>query len=156
MNVLQNGAEFRAFFAGTVEFIQRITAGHHAVARRVCAVAESPADMAAVQRFSFQHIRADFRIGQHHAADAGDQPYRQMCSAINANANANAHTNQIPIAHRIVQNIWAMGLRWCSLYALELNIFNPLDEPPAEKNLNLAAITDMIIPEKCSIINHEL
>ena len=91
-----------------------------------------------------------------HAADAGDQPYRQMCSAINANANANAHTNQIPIAHRIVQNIWAMGLRWCSLYALELNIFNPLDEPPAEKNLNLAAITDMIIPEKCSIINHEL
>ena len=71
---------------------------------------------------------------------AGDQPYRQICSIGKAHATITAATNQIVIVHRIDQNSRASGVRSCSLYALELKIFNPFPLPDADKKLNLIAM----------------
>ena len=55
-----------------VKFIQRETAGNHAVPGRVGAVPESPADMSAVQGFTGKNICTHLRIGKDHTPDPGE------------------------------------------------------------------------------------
>lgn len=75
---------------------------------------------------------------------AGPQPYRQICSTANDKPNANAHTNHIMTSQRNSQNFRAIGVRSCSLYALDSKIFKPLPESELEKMLNFRDITGII------------
>ena len=75
-----------------------------------------------------------------HTALAGLHPYRQMCSIIKEAPNASAHAIHMPHPHRMRQNICAIGVFSCSLYAVDRNISIPLPLPDADKILNFLAI----------------
>ena len=69
----------------------------------------------------------------------------------NAHANIIAVIHQIKIDHRIDQNSRAKGVRSCSSYADDRNIFNPLPLPDADKKLNFIAMVLRLYQKKSKL-----
>ena len=69
LDVFEDRFQFGTHFTGTVELIQRITAGNKTVAGAVGTIPQCTADPFPVKGNPVQRIGADLRIGKHHSAD---------------------------------------------------------------------------------------
>src|SRR5262245_20716920 len=81
-----NLRQLLVFISLLIKGVQRVTAGHHPVARSGCAVAERATYTFALKRVAMEYVKRQFGIGQHHAA--------------------NAHKIGHPPPHRCLSHVW--------------------------------------------------